>query len=239
MPTIPASPAARRKPWFGVALLACVTLALAGGITQRHALGILAVLVLLAAWLPRVWRGRSITAFAAWTGLAALLLLPAGMGHPGLALMAVPVVFLALAAWCFARTLVRGREPVIARFIRVVDGPSQLALPRVRGYARGVTTFWAGLLAAMALLSLAIALFAQPGGWLATFGIATPAWVPGSLLAWYPELGCWSVLAVAFAGEYAFRRWYLRRVPQPGVWRFAAQMVRHWPALFRGEDLHA
>lgn len=238
MSASPANPLrhdATRVPWFGIALVLCAALALAGGLTQRHALSLAAALLLLLAWLPRVWRRRSLAAMAVWLGLAVLLLVPAGMGHPELALMALPVVFLAAAAWLFARTLRRGEEPLIARFIRVIEGDARLALPGVRGYARGVTRFWACVLGAMAGLSLAIALLARPGGWLATFGIMAPG-LPGWLLAWYPEVGCWAVLVAAFAGEYLFRRWYLRDIPHPGVRRFVTQIARRWPALIHGGD---
>ncbi|TAM95073.1 MAG: hypothetical protein EPN40_11005, partial [Rhodanobacteraceae bacterium] len=89
-------------PWFGLALLACAALALAGGITHRHALSLAAAVLLLVAWLPRVWRARSTVALGMWLVLALMLLVPAGMGRPELALMALPVVFLAAAAWLFA-----------------------------------------------------------------------------------------------------------------------------------------
>ncbi|HEX5960031.1 MAG TPA: xanthomonadin biosynthesis protein [Rhodanobacteraceae bacterium] len=239
---MPATPAgsphtdATRVPWFGLALLACAVLALAGGLTHLHVLSLAAALLLLLAWLPQVWRRHDAGAIGAWLVLAAMLLVPAVVGHPELALMALPVVFLAVAAWLFARTLRRGTEPLIARFIRLVEGDARLALPGVRAYARGVTIFWACLLAAMACLSLVIALLAQPGGWLASLGVVIPARLPGSLLVWYPEVGCWAVLVSAFAGEYLFRRWHLRHIPHPSVRRFVTQIVRRWPLLVRGGD---
>ena len=211
-------------------------LALAGGVLRRHELSIAAALVLLLAWLPSVWRRRSMVALTVWLALAALLLVPALMGHPELALMALPVLFLAAIGWMFARTLARGAEPLVTRLVRVIEGEARVNLPGVRGYTRGVTLFWASLLAAMALLSLLIALLAVPGGWLATLGMTVPFALPGSLLAWYPEAGCWIVLLAAFAGEYVFRRWRLRHISHPPAHRFVAQIVRRWPALMRGED---
>ena len=239
MPATPAHHAptiATRIPWFGLALLACALLALAGGFTHRPALNIAAALLLLLAWLPRVWRRRSALALCAWLALAALLLVPALMGYAELALMALPVVFLSAVAWVFARTLRPGAEPLVARFIRVIEGEARLALPGVRGYARGVTLFWACVLAAMACLSLLVALFAWPGGWLASWGVALPVYLPGSMLAWYPEAGCWLLLLAAFAGEYLFRRWHLRHIPHPSVKRFATQIIQRWPMLMRGGD---
>src|SRR6185312_2195434 len=172
------SAAAPRVPWLLLVLLACGVLALAGGLSHRHELSL----------------------------AAAALLVPALTGHPELALMSLPIVFLTAIAWVFARTLKRSREPLVTRFVRVIEGEDRVNLPGVRGYTRGVTLFWACLLGAMAMLSLALALCAVPGGWLATFGVAAPFALPGSLLAWYPEAGCWIVLLAAFAGEYAFRR---------------------------------
>lgn len=226
-------------PWFGLALLVCAGLALAGGLTRHHLLSVAAALLLLLAWLPRVWRQRSVAALTGWLALAALLLVPAAMGRAGLALMALPVVFPALVGWLFARTLRRGREPLVTRFARVIEGAAHLDQPGVRGYTRGVTVFWACLLGMMACLSLALALLAQPGGWLQAFGVAPRIHLPGAWLAWYPEAGCWLVLALAFVGEYAFRRWYLRGVAQMSTVRFVLQLARRWPALVRGEDASA
>lgn len=224
---------ASRVPWL---LLACGVLGLTGGVLHRQVLSLAAAALLLLAWLPVAWQRRSVTAVAMWLVLAILLLAPALTGHSELALMALPVLFLALSAGLFARTLKRGAEPLVTRFVRVIEGEAQLELPGVRAYTRGVTLFWACLLAAMALLSLLIALLAVPGGWLAAFGADVPFALPGSLLAWYPEAGCWILLLAAFAGEYLFRRWHLRHIPHPPVHRFLLQLVQSWPALVRGED---
>ncbi|MGN6790259.1 MAG: xanthomonadin biosynthesis protein [Rhodanobacteraceae bacterium] len=225
-----------RVPWLPLVLLACGVLALAGGLSRRHELSLAAAALLLLAWLPSVWRRRSFVMALVWLLLAALVLVPASTGHPVLALMALPVVFLTAVAWLFARTLKPGVEPLVTRFVRVIEGESRVNLPGVRGYTRGVTWFWACLLGAMALLSLLIALFAVPGGWLATFGVIVPFSLPGSLLAWYPEAGCWAVLLAAFLAEYAVRRWRMRHIPHPPMRRFVVQIVRRWPALVRGED---
>lgn len=232
----PAPPSATRIPWFGLALVACAVLALAGGITHRHAFSLAAALLLLVAWLPQVLRRHSALALGAWLALVALLVIPAFFGRAQLALMALPVVFMAAVAWVFGRTLARGREPLVTRFVRIIEGDARLALPGVRTYTRGVTVFWAVLLGAMSLLSLAIALLAVPDGWLATFGLAPVVRLPGSLLAWYPEAGCWVVLLAAFVGEYLFRRWHLRNIPHPSVGRFVTQIARRWPQLVRGGD---
>lgn len=234
-PVVPRSSAAPRIPWLVPVLLACGALALAGGLSHRHVLSIAAAALLLLAWLPAAWRRRSIASLGVWLALAALLLVPSLFGHAELALMALPVVFLAGIGSVFARTLRRGAEPLVTRLVRVIEGESRADLPGVRAYTRGVTVFWACLLGTLAMLSLVIALFAVPGGWLAVAGVAVPVALPGSLLAWYPEAGCWIVLLAAFVGEYLFRRWHLRHIPHPGVKRFVSQIVRRWPELLRDD----
>lgn len=226
-----------RIPWLPLVLLACAMLALAGGLLHRGFLSLLSALLLLLAWLPAVWRRHSLTALSVWMGLAALLLVPALLGHAELALMALPVVFLGAASWLFARTLRGGEEPLVSRFVRMIEGDARLALPGVTTYTRGATWYWALLLAALALVSLLVALCAEPGGWLATLGIPPPFALRGSLLAWYPEAGCWALLVAGFVGEYLVRRWRLRAIPHPGVRRFVTQIVRRWPTLLRGEDM--
>lgn len=227
---------ASRVPWLPLALLASGVLALAGSLSQRSALSFAAVVLLLIVWAPRVWRRHNAAMYAVWLAAAALLLVPAMLGLPELAWTALPVVCFAMAAWWFARTLRPGEEPLVTRCVRVIEGEARLALPGVAAYTRGVTWFWAVLLGAMAVLSIAIALLAQPGGWLATFGVHPRMELPGSLLAWYPEAGCWIVLAGAFAAEYLFRRWHLRHVPQLPLWQFVVQIVQCWPTILRGED---
>ncbi|HEU0276788.1 MAG TPA: xanthomonadin biosynthesis protein [Rhodanobacteraceae bacterium] len=223
-----------RRAWWPLAVLVCGGLALAGALVRVPALTLIAAGGLLCAWLPALWRARRIGAWLAWLVVATLLLVPAALGRPALALAALPVVCLAAVASVFARTLASGREALITRCVRLIEGDARVALPGVAAYTRGVTVFWAWLLGAMALVSLLLALLARPGGWLDAFGVAAPVALPGSLLAWFPEVGCWGVLVAAFAGEYLFRRWYLRGVPQLNVARFVVEMARHWPALVRG-----
>jgi hypothetical protein len=220
-------------------LVLCATLVAAGALTHRPALTLAAIGVLACAWLPEVWRAQRLGPWMAWVGVVALVVLSVAFGRAALVLSAVPVACLMAVAWLFARTLAPGREPLVTRCVRVIEGEARVALPGVAGYTRGVTVFWAGLLAALAGVSLAVALLARPGGWLAALGVATPWALPGSVLGWYPEAGCWGVVVLAFAGEYVFRRWYLRGVPQLNVLRFVLEMARRWPALVRDGAAHA
>lgn len=212
-------------------------LALLGGVLHRPVLSLIAALLLLAALLLPALRQRSGGAIVLWLALAALLLAPALAGRIQLALSALPILILAGLSWLFARTLRRGHDPLIVRCIRVIEGEQRLALPGVARYARGVTAYWACFLAAQAIALTVLLLCARPGGLLDAFGVRAPLAIPRYVLLWYPQAGCWIVLVLAFAAEYAFRRWHLRRVPHPPLKRFLLRLAQRWPLLLRGEDL--
>ena len=75
---------------------------------------------------------------AVWFGVVALLVLAHRYDRLGL-LDALPALIAALVGWLFARTLRRGCRPLIARAIAAIEGPEQLADPRVTRYARTLT----------------------------------------------------------------------------------------------------
>ncbi len=101
--------------------------------------------------------------------------------------VALPLAInLALCA-LFGRTLAAGREPMIARFARLERGgelPDDLAR-----YARALTVAWTGFFAAMAAVSLSLALW-------------------GSVLAWslFTNVVNYALVALFFVGEYVVRR---------------------------------
>lgn len=212
----------------------CGALALVAAWLGRPDLAAAAIVLLLLGWLPSLWRRQRALAWLGWLAAVAAVVVPTLSGHAAWVLAALPVVVPAALAWTFGKTLRPGVEPLIRRFVRMTEGEARAALPRVRRYTRGVTVFWTALLTGMALLSLTILLLAAPGGWLVAAGVATPLRLPGSLLAWYPQVGGWSLLLAALAGEYLFRRWYLRAIPHASFGRFIAGLVRGWPALLRG-----
>jgi hypothetical protein len=75
----------------------------------------------------------------------------------------LPAFWTAGFAWAFARTLRPGQEPLIARYIRFDDrrDPAECA-----GYARGLTLFWAVVLALFAVVEVAAPLAGiDPGLW--------------------------------------------------------------------------
>ena len=87
----------------------------------------------------------------------------------------------------FGRTLAAGREPMIARFARLERGaelPADLAR-----YTRALTAAWTGFFAAMAAVSLGLALW-------------------GSVLAWslFTNVINYALVALFFVAEYVVRR---------------------------------
>jgi len=221
--------------WLLPVLIAYALLALLGGVLHRPLLSLIAAALLLLALAVPVLRRPSVAGVVLWLVLAALLLVPAALGRVQLALAGLPIAILGVLAWLFARSL--GREPLVVRCIRVIEGEQRLALPGVARYARGVTAYWAIVLGLQALVLAAIWLLARPGGVLDAFAVAAPVAMPRATLAWYPEIGCWAVLVVAFAGEYVVRRWTLRRIPHPPLKRFLVRLVQRWPQLIREEAL--
>jgi hypothetical protein len=227
------SPHAAR--WMLPLLIGYAALALLGGVLHRPELGFAAIVLLLAALGLPVLRRRSVLGIASWLAFAALMIAAAWSGHLQLAFSSLPILILFALAAVFARTLRAGREPLIARCIRVVEGEHRLALPGVARYARGVTLYWACVLALQAAILAALLVCATPGGVLDAFGIQAPFAIPRDALAWYPEAGCWGVLVLAFAAEYVVRRFCMRGIPHPPLGGFLKRLIRRWPQLVRDE----
>lgn len=207
-------------------LLAYPLLAIAGAVTHRAAFALAALLLLLTLWLlPRLLDGGRL-AWSGWATGVAVVLAVSAAGLTEALLEAVPVlIMLGLSCW-FGATLRVGREPLVARFIRVLEGDDRLALPGVRAYARQLTAFWAGLLALQALVLAVLLVLALPGG------IDLPRWV-----RIYQHVGGYLAIALAFAAEYVYRRWRLRHVEHPGLHAQALQLMQRWPQLLHGREL--
>lgn len=212
---------------------AYAALALAGAVSGVDALRVAALCALLAlAGLSLVgragWRG-----WLAWITATVLALGVAGAGEAGLLLGLVPVAFCVAFGLLFAGTLRRGREPLVARIIRVIEGPERLELRGVRTYARHVTVFWAGLLLIQAAALLVLWLVITPGGLLPALDVAPALRLPAHAVAWYAHLGAYLVPLAAMLGEYAVRRVRLRHMPHPGLHVFGRRLVACWPQLLR------
>lgn len=206
-------------------LLAYPVLAIAGAVTRRGGFSLAALLLLLTVWmLPRLF-GGALSAWLSWAAAVAAVLVLAALGLTNALLEALPLLIMLGLSWWFGRTLRGGREPLVARFIRVLEGADRLDVPGVPRYARQVTTFWAVLLGLQALVLMALLL----RGLLDVD--ALPRWV-----TIYQHVGGYLLIAAAFAAEYLVRRWRLRHVVHPGLHAQALQMMQCWPQLLHGQD---
>ena len=118
--------------WAALALADVVVFMLIDGLLERR----------IGAWLACV---------AALAGLVALARSPWSMAL----LLLVPVLFIWMIAWVFARTLLPGRVPLITRLVAAIDAttPDGLA-PELNRYTRAVTTTWALALGLLGLGNL-------------------------------------------------------------------------------------
>ena len=145
---------------------------------------------------------------------------------------ATPVLVNAALCVLFGSTLARGREPLIARIIDVIEGAARLALPRVSAYARALTQAWTLLFGVQAVVLATLVACIEPEGVFARFGAAPPLHV-GDGGRWYLHFGSYALVGAFMLAEYAFRRWHLREIPHAPLPVFLAQLARRWPALVR------
>jgi uncharacterized membrane protein len=106
---------------------------------------------------------------------------------PQILLFAPPVIINAALAVFFGASLRTGREPVISVFARLEQGgdlPPDLAC-----HARSVTWIWTLLLAAMATLTMALAI-----------------WAPLETWSLFANVVNYALIAALFIGEYLYRR---------------------------------
>lgn len=198
------------------------------GVLAACALGTI-VLMALAEGLAR-GRARS------WLALAAAALALAWLAASPFArlpLLLVPVAFVGLIAWGFARTLRAGRVALITRIVSALDGlpPDRLA-PDLLRYTRRLTLAWALVLAALGLCNLALAALAVPTGLLASAGIVPPLAVTEAQWSWFANWLNYGLVGGFFVLEYLYRKWRF-----PGRYRnfldFLRRMARLDPAFWR------
>ena len=106
----------------------------------------------------------------------------------------------------FARTLLPGREPLIATYCRIDAGrvPDECL-----AYTRGLTALWAVLTGALAVESAAIQLSGHAGAWLAPVGMVNLALMVG-----------------LFVGEHWLRGILFPQLPKPSLRRTGQAMLR-------------
>jgi uncharacterized membrane protein len=187
--------------WFDSALLraACVP----------------ALLFLISSGAPAPMRGPLLA-------LATLTALPIGFGRGDALLDATPALIAALVGWMFARTLLRGRRPLIARAVAAMDGPQLLEDAAVARYARRLTLIWALYQSALASIALILALCAwyAPQRW--------PA-LPGPRLFGIVLLPL--AVAALILAEFSLRPRLLPQAPPRSLYAFVRDLVHAWPAL--------
>lgn len=214
--------ATSRLRWRLLLWLAYPPLAIAGVLTHRQEWSLAAIVLLLSLLLWPVLRTRRIWPWLVWLGACAILAWLARRGLAGLVLDAVPVPVNLLLAWLFGRSLRAGRQPLVARFIEVIEGAPRLALPEVARYARQLTWFWTLLLASQAVLLGAL------------LGCVPPLRAPHDWAMAYVHVGGYGLLVAAFALEYLFRRWHLRHLPHLQPHELAVRLALGWQHLLRG-----
>lgn len=163
----------------------------------------------------------------AWALLVLVLgALVAAMREPWLPmlLLAPPALFTGWLAWVFARTLRPPRQPLITRIAVALefDAPEQMP-PDQQRYTRALTAAWAGMLAALTLANLLLALIAEPHGALVRLGYPPVVSVSQQAWSWFANLFNYGAVALFFIGEWLLRG---RMLPERRRQRPAAVLNR-------------
>lgn len=226
------APVSGGSRWFVGGLICYSALVLAAFLTGRVWLdGVAALLLITLLLSPRLRRG-GVMAWSLWSiccGSVAFLI-DRGLGQVALDFM--PVFINAALCAVFARTLVHGRVPLIARLIEVLEGAERLGAPGIAPYARQLTWTWALLLGAQAIVLAIVVVCSVPNGLLADFNRNSPVEL-GGMWRWYLHFGSYAFVVAILVCEYLFRRWRLRHLTHPPLPVFFARLVRLWPSLVR------
>ena len=150
-----------------------------------------------------------------------------------LPLLVVPVAFVWLVAWVFARSLRAGRVPLINRIVSGLDRvPPERLEPEVAAYARRLTGAWAAVLFGLGVANLVLAVLATPGGLLDQVGLASPWPITRTQWSWFANLLNYGVVGGFFLLEF---QWRQRRFPgrYQGFLDFLRRMGGLGPAFWR------
>jgi uncharacterized membrane protein len=125
---------------------------------------------------------------------------------------APPVVLNLVLAFLCARSLRRGREPLISTFARLERGSLETDLAR---YTRMLTRVWLGFFVGSAALSALLAVTAPPAVW-----------------GWFVAVGNQLAVVLLFVGEYCFRRVRFPQYRHASPLALAMIVARRWrPAI--------
>jgi uncharacterized membrane protein len=173
----------------------------------------------------------------AWVGLLAAVVVIVALLAADLALvplLLMPVLFIGLGGWWFARSLAPGREPLITRIVIGIYAQAQEDLtPQHRRYTRQLTVMWAALMALLAAINLALALIAVPDGVLAQFGVSAPLTVTQGQWSLFANVLNYGIVAGAMVVEYHWRKRIFLRRPYRNFGEFVRQMAALGPGFWR------
>src|SRR5215475_2915407 len=204
----------RLLAWCGVAALATCAWILDSDVLRGACA--FAVIALLGIGTPRSLRRPF------WVLLACAATLQL-IGGTRVLLDALPMLFAGIVAWLFARTLLPGRTPLIARAIAAIDGAGALAIRGSLAYARRLTALWAAYQLALALLAAAVFF----GAHAARDTVAV--WLPSPRV--FGALILPAAVASLLVGEFLLRPVLLPQAPRRTLWDFLSRLVRVWPSL--------
>lgn len=177
----------------------------------------------------------------AWIALVAVVAALAAIAREPwlpMLLLAPPALFTGWLAWVFARTLRPPRQPLITRIAIALEfeAPGQMP-PAQQRYTRTLTAAWAGMLAALTLANLALALIAEPYGVLARLGHPPLVSVSQQAWSWFANLFNYGAVAAFFGMEWLLRGRLLpdRQRLRPGAMlqRMRELGLPFWTTLLR------
>jgi uncharacterized membrane protein len=190
------------------------------------ALGTLVAMLLLAPLRARrPWAWLLLAA-----SLAGLLTPPVQHWAPFLLMLPPTVVNLGLAA-LFGFTLLGGREPLVARMVRLLHVDQPVQDEAVWGYARRVTAWWTVLFLFNAAVTFALALVATPLGLLRMVGIEPLVALPAVWWSWFSNFGCYVLVGVLFVVEFMVRQRRFPWQPYANLFDFLRRAAAIGPAL--------
>jgi uncharacterized membrane protein len=176
----------------------------------------------------RAWAWAALLATVA--GIAALVAVDLAL----VPLLLMPVLFIGLGGWWFARSLAPGREPLITRIVAGIYAQAQQELtPLHRRYTRQLTVMWAALMTLLAAINLTLALIAVPDGVLAQFGVSAPLTVTQGQWSLFANVLNYGIVAGAMVVEYHWRKRIFPQRPYRNFGEFVRQMAALGPGFWR------